>query len=489
MLSLQDSIYAHIKWVDEELNFTALTGKSLCEWFNPLMASMTDDGAVSYLIGSKKRFRASPLSSTIEWLDNAGLLPFSALTIMQEKLLYLRDSNEIDDKDNGNLKKFDNDLFGWSLGEGVSSWSTSVALIALIDRHNLWLKHTSKIKEAVIWLAGQQDIAKSGWAYQLHPNCEVNAIMTSLALRAITIAFKHKDEFKFTLDEERSLLTVINNGFTYLRDSLINKGNYSYWVFNNVPHCAATTWALLALYEMKKVTAIKSRIEAFYSDNIDRCISFVLSRMPKKIIYWEDEQIVFESGAKYNKQKNYHSFSASLLSQLFGLGLSPYHPKVINQIIWLINNSNQWKIKKYDQENICVFTYAMVLATITQWVKYVGRINALLLLDRTPSKIIDKITKFILGTKYYKELPVQLVRTNRFFYGLIFVVFTFFTLIFGEKVLLFFKGVITNLITLWNSSSSEILVNIVASVLYGTICLIGVFILKIIKDIYRRWQH
>ncbi len=65
MDNIKKEIQEHLQLMDSYLNFEAFTGKNLVEWIEPLMNSLTDDGAVSYLMGSKnkERYRASPLAS------------------------------------------------------------------------------------------------------------------------------------------------------------------------------------------------------------------------------------------------------------------------------------------------------------------------------------------------------------------------------------------------------------------------------------------
>ncbi|SHL32028.1 hypothetical protein SAMN02745136_04643 [Anaerocolumna jejuensis DSM 15929] len=249
MNTLKNLWSEHIALLDKQIDLYAFTNRDLKDWFQPLINSITDDGAVPYLLEINKRFRASPLSSTISWLDDAGLLPVSVLDKMQDMLISLRDGNIPTDKDPGNDHKMEEDKDGWSLGEGVSVWSTSFAIIALLDSHGNGAKKATRFKSSVLWLAKQCDINSKGWAYQLSTNCSVNPIMTALALRALALSLTkpHKANFKFTLDEERQICSSIMNGLDYLKDNCHQSHSKTYWCFNDIPHCAATTWVLLAL--------------------------------------------------------------------------------------------------------------------------------------------------------------------------------------------------------------------------------------------------
>lgn len=123
----------HINNADQFINLSLVTDTDLSSWFSPLINSIANDGTVPYLINTKERYRASPLASTIIWLSHENLLPIEVLDKMQNALLFLRDSNVPLDAQQPNGQKKPEDVNGWSLGEGVSVWSTSMAIIALLD--------------------------------------------------------------------------------------------------------------------------------------------------------------------------------------------------------------------------------------------------------------------------------------------------------------------------------------------------------------------
>ena len=365
----------HIANIDSYIHMDAFSGKDMATWFSPLIDSITDEGAVPYLLNTPERFRASPLSSTISWLDQENLIPVRILDKMQDMLLKLRDSNIPTDQHGGNTKKKPEDADGWSLGEGVSVWSTSMSIIALLDSHGNGQKKAATFKSSVLWLAKQTCPDTKGWAYQLHPNCLANPVMTSLALRALALTLmpSNKGFFQFSGDEIYIIRNAIVSGLDYLKSTCVESGRKSYWCFNKTPNCAATTWALLALRQILLTEETFPNFdETYYASIKGRALLFVLSKMPKQFEKWKDEQFVFEGGAKYGRQKNYFSFSPTLLPQLFNIGLSPYHPKVINQIKWIVDNPDKWLITDYDQNITCTFTYAMVLATLSSWAKRIG---------------------------------------------------------------------------------------------------------------------
>ena len=485
MGNLKESIFSHLSILDKELNFERITNKSLQEWFVPLLDSFTDDGAVSYLLGNKDRFRASPLSSTIEWLTNSNLIPIEAIDILQNKLIFLRDSSQPNDSVSGNTFKFSGDESGWSLSEGVSVWSTSTALIALFDKYENWRKHISVIKESAIWLTKQRK-TNGAWAYQLDENCKENIIMTALAIRALSKFAINKSYFDLTGDEEQLVSEALHNGFIFIRDNIAKdkKHNFTFWKFEDKENCAATTWALLALKKLQRVEGLQigtDEIKDFYNSILFSSLRFILSRIPKHSNRWETEQIVFEGGAKYNKQKNYQSFSATLLPQLFELGVSPYQPRIINQIQWLIENPNEWKIETYNRGNVCTFTYAMVLSTIADWISKVGTVNAEILLKKVTSKT-DVILKKIFGQISKKTEPYQMVLKNRLFLYSLVVILVFFIIIFGPSIWSFTQGIIKKVSSLFINNINDIIVNIIASMIYAGIVFLAVFIFNKIKS-------
>ena len=484
---LQDIIKQHIQTIDREIDMEGISGKTLLQWLTPLLDSMTEDGAVPYLIGKKERYRASPLSSTLEWMIMANLLPREAISIFQDKLVYLRDSGQPGDPSIVIKNKLPEDSEGWSISEGVSIWSTSVAIIALFDPYQLWEKHKQVIKEAVLWLASQRNIAEDGWAYQNHINCSVNTIMTALALRAIAMAMQKCAELDFSPDEESSLKSALKGGFYYLKNHICQdkKKAQVYWQFQNEAHCTATVWSLLALYELSKLEG-NEEVLKFYQEHHISALRFVVSKMPQKSTRWMDEKMVEEGGAKYNKHKNYYSFCAVLLPQLFTLGLSPFHPKVISQIQWLIKNPEEWKIANYDKSKISSFTYAMVLSTIVLWAKSVGRVQSkCLLLEK--NGFFSKTTDYVCGIRNDPNSPILIILKKRLISYFISIVILLLMLMKGKSIWAATVCLVNKFFSLLGQSFNSIIVNIVSSILWLFLVALVNRIIKTIKN--RRWNR
>ena len=486
--TIQCSINENLNKVDRYLEIGSFTDKTLVEWFEPLVSSISSNGSVPYLLDIHERYRASPLASTIIWMDKAGLLPESTIESMQSRLLFLRDNNEPNDRRPGRTSKFPEDNEGWSLAEGVSVWSTSLAILSMIDSYQVGLKRANEFKASALWLAKQKQTGENGWGYQCHRNCNQSIIMTSLATRAIALVLKNKDAFAFSDNEIETLKQAAHSGFTYIRDEMQEKEYEVYWRFNNNKSCVATVWALLALKSLREIS-INHEINGFYSSVIKKGRRYIINSIPKKSIRWKDEPLVCEAGAKYDSMKNYYSFSATLLMDVFDLGVSAYNIRIINQIRWLLKNSSNWKIEQYDTKSMCTFTYAMVLSTIAKWVSLVGKENAQRLINAPQSKL-NQVVELFIGYPVLEETSIQVIDKNR-------VVFVFVILLLVLilcKIRGFIAGVILSFITKYvlnNSNTVDtVVINIVSNAIYAILSIIFVtFVSKITNCITRRFMQ
>ena len=484
--SMDKAVLDHLNTIDRFLKLRECTDKSLVDWFSPLIPSINSGGAVSYLLNQPDtRFRASPLASTITWLDNANLLPNSVIELMQGKLLFLRDNNEPNDQRPGQTNKHAGDEEGWSLGEGVSIWSTSLAIRALIDNNKIGLQRTEDYKSSVLWLAKQKKVGEDGWGYQNSPNCQQNIIMTSLAVRSIALALKCKDSFGFSNEETSDLEDTLISGFRYIKESMQIEKTEAYWCFNNEKNCAATTWALLALKELNDLS-LKDEIGDFYSKVIKDGQRSLINSVPKSISRWGDECIVMEAGAKYGSMKNYYSFSPTLIMDFFDLGISPFNIRIVNQIRWLINNQKEWKITKYDTQSICSFTYAMIIATIVRWVALVGTENSKRLIFAKNNRI-NYISEHLLGVSWLNDSPIQIFDKNCVLICILFLILVITLILIGP----WFTGMIKQVIIKYLKKNEEnintIVINLISNTIYGVVVLIiGTTLRFIIRKVSRR---
>ena len=487
MFTPKDEWTNHLNVIDKYVNINLILNKSLGEMYAPLLNSFTDGGAIPYLIGTDCRYRASPLASIIIWMSMENLIPSSALDKLYEMLMYLRDKNIVE-SDEGRTSKKPEDNYGWSLAEGASVWSTSMAIIALLSTNHDVSKYTNEIKNSVIWLTNQNDDSVIGWGYQLSNNCSPNPIMTSLAIQALSLALneQNKSYLKFSSDEEKLIRKAVKEGLEYLKDNCVKRGNMVYWSFAGKPSCHATTWALLAFRIASEANEIFSVDCKNYFTTIRECVfAFLISKIPSKG-KWEDEILVEEDGAKYDKHKHYIAYTPTLLPQLFDLGLSPYHPKIVNQITWLINNTDKWTIEKYDKMKYCSFTYAMVLSTIVSWIRRVGSECAKSIIH--PSIWVDKVSLWVFGYKMSGFDTIQLVQRKRIPIIFLILIMGCVLLSFGKEINDMIRNLSQAIVSIWDDTQTDrrdIIINLIASGIWA----LGILITTRFVSLFQKIIH
>lgn len=484
MLAKENEWMNHLNIIDKYVDVNSIFNKSLGEMYAPLLNSFTDDGAIPYLIGTNCRYRASPLASIIIWMSMENLIPSSVTEELCEMLIYLRD-NSIKESDEGRTSKNSEDIYGWSLAEGASVWSTSMAIIALLSSNSNISKFANEIKNSVIWLTNQNDDSVIGWGYQLSQNCSPNPIMSSLAIQALALALNKCNEscLDFSSDDKKMIRKAISEGLNYLKRSCDKKGNMVFWKFAEKPSCHATTWALLAFKIASEVNeTFSDDCAKYFQINKEPVLAFLISQIPTKG-KWEDEPLVEEDGAKYDKHKHYIAYTPTLFPQLFDLGLSPFHPKVISQISWLVTNKDKWTIEKYDKTKFCSFTYAMVLSTIVSWIRRVGTECAKSILS--PNNWIDKISIWLFGYKTSGFNTIQIVKRKRILFFLMIAIIGCLLLFFGQEINDLIRKLSQKIVSVWVSSETDrhdISINLVASGIWTS----GVFVFaKIISFFYQ----
>lgn len=482
MGNIHNNMQKHLFFMENIISFRSFSKKNLYEWAKPMCDAIDDDGSISYLVSNKERYRASPLASTIIWLSRENLITNDVLDKMQEELLYLRDNAKLNDPSTGCNNKHMEDFDGWSLSEGVSVWSTSMAIIALSDNSGNGFSKASKYKNSIVWLANQRNAEKKGWGYQNTENCSVNVIMTALATRALAKCFTEDAQkiFNYSTEEKTLIRTSIVKGTEYLVDACKLNKKYAYWEFNGKPSCAATTWSLMALKESYYIVA--DNIKKFTNNNTKKGLLFVLSKMPSNIKKWEEEKIVEETGAKYDSQKNYYSFSATLIPELILLGVSPLHTKVVKQIQWIVDNENDWKTK-YDNRDTCSFTYAMLIATIVCWIRHVGCVNATQLLNGSTNyfyRVIEKLLGYPLGD----NSPVIFIEKKKLIVSTLTVLSLIVFVVFRNHIVSAVKFLM-GYIPFLNDNLDSIVINIISSILYAILCFILAKLLSALKKLFR----
>lgn len=486
----QEKFKKTVSLLDEQINFKAFSGKTLNQYFDKFINSMTLEGAIPYVLNTKERFRASPLASSIIWMEKAKLLSQDVADQLNNKLLFLRDSAEPNDKDPGQNKKKSNDTWAWSFSEGGSVWSTSLAIIALLQRDTERIvSYKEKIKESIRWLILQQDKNEKGWAYQSY-NCSVNSVTSSLAIYAIACSIAKKDVLSFNEEEVINANNSLSRGISYLKEAF---GDNHYCSFMDKPSAFATVWALLSLKLIVEIDSKNIDAADLFNTKLRPSLNYIIHNIPSNEI-WGNEQIVKESAANYAKHKNYYSFSPTLIPFLLDLGVSPNSPKIVKQISLLLKDDKQWTIRAYDPEGrICSFTYIMTLSTIIYWLRKVDRTNSRILVDVSNESKLKRIRRFFGGYNNDAQEPIRFIRRNRIVFYWVVLLTLLVTCIFRNQIIGFLARIIDFLsgvvfyIPVWfYRNTNNILVGIIGSIISS--CVIIPILLKVWKRHKQRKQ-
>ncbi|WP_026523825.1 hypothetical protein [Butyrivibrio sp. MB2005] len=465
----------HIEIIDSYLDFRSFSGKTLLDWLRPFMNCIDTNGGIPYLINGKDRFRASPLASAIEALNAVKVFPGDVMRILLDRLVFYKNNAEEIDTHKGQDVKIDEDEEGWSLSEGVSVWSTSKAIIAIAGSDYYDSSYNDSVIASMKWLVNQQDIESGGWAYQNTNNCSVNIPMTALSITALLKCYSNK-ALQLDNDSVDLIKKSISDGLRYLNENKkTGFGQAIYWEFQEQISYFATIKSLQAINLAHEAKILKHEI--FSEDDILKSLNYVMNRLQDSDCLWENELIVREAGAKYSKQKNYYSFTPALLIDLFDLGISPYHPKVINQIKLLINDSEDWKIGDYDKSSVCSFTYITVMVILIKWSILVGKTNAIKLLTDDKS---DKIWKWLVGYKRFSCTAFQMVNIYKIYLGYLVII----AFILAIKIVPIISSLLIGLINYINMRLSDIMVNVISSFIYLAIITV---IMSLYKKTVRRF--
>lgn len=380
MTTIQEKLMVAFKQVDSFISLPHVFGFSTYTLGTDLISSIEENGYIPYVIGKRERYRSSPLSTCLLYLWQAGLLPIDVAKVLRKRLFEIRDRMPPQET-RAPRTKAKEDAHAWCVSEGASVWSTSMALIALLEsRLDNNREQDRLLIESATWLMRQQDKHTGGWAFQRTSNSCPTVPMTSLALGALSRIHTLSSLSSQFRDE---LQAAYVSGYSYLVSKLVRKQCTAYWEFDGLPNLTATVWALDALrFDPRTIDHDIPKAEI---------IAFALSKIPSQESEWESECFVSEPETKYSHQKTFYSFMPALLPSLFAIGLSPIELKVVNVITQLIQSGqNKWRIKKYNMEP-CTFTHAMALYTLIKWNVYVQNtlVNAFFPLKRTSVPLLD----------------------------------------------------------------------------------------------------
>ena len=396
-MDIKNAILDHISIIKEFSLIENITEESLSDLYNPLINSIDESGVVKYLIEKDDRYRASPLATCIIWLNRANLLPRSVIAQMNDALLFLR-NNTYSKNTNHKYKIEASDKLGWSQDEGVSVWSTSFALTALLETE--YFEKKEEFIDSIFWLADQQN-KSGGWSYQAHNNCIDSNFITGLVLQTLSLVIEYKSHLNLSAEQLKRIIRTVNYGLEYACDAY-NSTDENCWCFKGKAHAAASVYMLDAFSKISQLQEIKKEHKEFYDNNKKSIIRCILNLIPKDASKWAEELIVSEGGAKYSRQKVYACFMPSLCYELMNLGVSPFNSKIVNRMRWLLKDRNNWRITWYDTENNQSFSHAMALSILIIWLSNINKkFNNIKIISQSTKSAILK--KFILGFKDNNE--------------------------------------------------------------------------------------
>lgn len=423
---LADQIQEHIDKLDILLDLSTILGddsiSSICQ---DLIECFRPDGAISYEIGKKSRYRTSPLATVLVALNDINFLPEEALHVMQQRLFQCKDKIiKTDESFDDELTQDQDDVHAWSIDEGASVWTTSMALYALL--HTGFADRCSEDErlemiESVKWLCNQRDDNgnnESRWGYQKYrdsKDCDPSMPMTALALKAIGEACICSESLYKGSDKCRRKAgfpaTVFFEGRRYALKEMKESPDHVYWEYNNKPSIAATVWMIEALkYQKHNVEFSLER----HQEIKEKVKSWILAQLPdfESMASWPSEEFFSYSKSKYkqarNGKKNFYYFMPYTVTTLLEMGVSSYHPKVISCIRWLlINTKSKWAMQQYNSPMPCTFSAAMAINSIVRWVV------------RSKAELYNGVTKTLIvdqkGTVVCKGCELHISQPDRTF--------------------------------------------------------------------------
>ncbi len=392
--SLSSMISSYISSIDRLLVCDeALRDCSLQEMADRLLDAIRDDGSVSYLLDNPRRYRTTPLSSVIDALFDADMLPEQAIQIMQNKLFDCRDLFQQENLEEDDfVTKQPEDMDAWSVDEGPSVWTTSKVVYTLVSTgfaKSCTLEQRKGLEKAIVWLDKQKYLQESGayaWGFQKshYSDCAPSIPMTALALKAFGITYEHKADVH-NGDRKRvkhSFFSTYIHGVQYLKENVKWVGNKCYWEYKGKPSITATVWALEALETLKKdqrdVQIItQSELQEIMQAAINWVIDDAFPVFSDESDCCEPSEPFFEyTQTKYKikeKKRVFYSFVPYFAAFLIKHGISPFHPKVCACVRWLIDNQEKhWAVNDYNVIEACSFSAAMALNVLVVWLKSVN---------------------------------------------------------------------------------------------------------------------
>lgn len=388
----KQQVFDHITTVDSWLSINDTLGSiRIRELIAPLIESINDDGAVSYVIGTNERFRSSTLATVLDALNDVKLLPRSAIYQMQDHLYSLRNkfvphNPAVDDV----IVPDQSDTDAWGRDEAPSVWTTSKAIIALmttdfVNRDNISNKRVrNSLRNSVYWLA-KQAYSDGGWGYQKYQksaSCRSNVPMTALAMKALILAQRNESLFNQSTrssSEFNNVTGALTSGAEYLLREKKEDDGKVYWEYNGEPGAAITMWAIDALALLCALRPNDNHLRSKYDEIAPKATAYVLAMLPDQdaLEGYKQSELFFkatnqEGALKYKtplkKDKCFYTFKPYIVSSLLDRGIDPTHPKIVAMVKWLLSNrEKRWAISEYNSSSPCSISSAMAINVIVKW--------------------------------------------------------------------------------------------------------------------------
>lgn len=395
MIFDRDQVFDYIATADSWINLNDSLGEiNIRTLIEPLIESINDEGGVSYVLGKNERYRSSTLATVLDALSDVQLLPLNAIWKMQDHLYSLKDSFKPLTPEDDVITKNSEDKEAWGIDEAPSVWTTSQAVIALmntryITRDGLNPNVRYSLRRTVYWLANQA-YTDGGWGYQKYPQstaCQSSVPMTALAMKAILLA--QANPILFNDDAKHSnrfqkIIHALNKGKDYLLNNMKKDvEGYVYWEYRNSPGTAITMWATdtLKLYAQSDIRGYNEKDYALIEESTIRYIYKNLPTDGSFNSYCQSEKFFVattkEGGLKYKTSlkhdKCFYAFKPYIISSLLDRGEDPLNPQIVLMIQWLLKNRDQhWAIDEYNSSSPCSISAAMAINVIVKWLKKVS---------------------------------------------------------------------------------------------------------------------
>jgi len=390
----KDQVFDYISTADSWININDALGPiRIRNLVSALIESINDEGGVSYVLTVDERYRSSTLATVLDALVDVKLLPLEAIYQMQDHLYDLKDHFSPRTANDDKIDKQQEDIPAWGIDETPSVWTTSMAVIALLNTGFVNRDTTTKeiiygLRETVYWLVNQA-YPDGGWGYQKYPQSEAclsSVPMTALAMKAIIVA--QNDQRLFNEDAKNSrkfnkIVTALEKGKEFLiakqqetKDSLI------YWGYLGNPGVGITTWVLETLkllaesqipcYSVNDFQSLKPKVIGYIYQNLPNSTN-IEQYCQSEMFFLAKESTALKYKPKLKEEKAFYTFKPFIVSKLLDLGENPFNSQICLIVKWLLENREQhWQIQEYNSSSPCSISAAMAINVIVKWLKSIS---------------------------------------------------------------------------------------------------------------------